>query len=149
MLETACSMAVIPDLQPCFYLPIPTPERLLAVGWLGRHQEFRKGPVEDSAYRKLQALAVNLWQPFATAGRHECDLCQYEGARFSGNIFVPFDGVIYVAPAGILHYIATHWYQPPPIFMLAVRECPAMNSTDYKKAILANGGRLLVGPGEA
>lgn len=141
-------MAAIPDLQPCRYFPIATPERLLAVGWLGKHVEYKQGSVEDRFFRKLQALAVNPWQPFAAAGHHECELCQYDAARFSANLFIPYDGVIYAAPVGILHYIATHWYRPPPIFMLAVMECPEMNSDAYKKAILANGGRLLLGPGE-
>ncbi|MCB0036494.1 MAG: hypothetical protein KDE51_20820 [Anaerolineales bacterium] len=53
-------------------------------------------------------------------------------------------GAIYIAPEGILHYIAQHWYRPPDIFIEAVMACPEMHSMAYKKAFLDNGGRSLL-----
>jgi hypothetical protein len=51
---------------------------------------------------------------------------------------------IYVAPVGILHYIAAHWYKPPMAFVEAVMACPPMQSMAYKRELLANGGRVLM-----
>ena len=77
-------------------------------------------------------------------GVHECELCQFQPAEGTANIFVPYQGNIYVAPELIVHYIAAHRYKPPQVFVDAVMACPTMNSMDYKKAVLANGGRPLV-----
>ncbi|WP_154668261.1 hypothetical protein [Pseudoduganella violaceinigra] len=78
-------MALIADLEPCWYLPLEC-EDLLAVGWLSPN-------------------------------------------------------------TGFVHYVAAHRYLPPQIFIDAVLACPAMNSMDYKRALLANGGRSLVKAG--
>jgi hypothetical protein len=136
-------MATLDDLTPCTYLPVQAPG-LLAVGWLGRDSKFGQGPVGSDFFEKLQSLASNPWQPFASAGFHFCEVCQFTPPSFGANLFVPHDGLIYVAPAGILHYIAAHWYKPPGVFIEAVLQCPPMNSIEYKKALLANGGRPLV-----
>ncbi len=131
------------DLEPCRYLPVPS-DGLISVGWLSRGCKFETGEVSPAFFEKLNHLCREPWQPVVSAGVHECDLCQFEGPRFNANVLVPFDGLIYVAPVAITHYIASHWYKPPDIFIHAVNACPPMNSMDYKKAILANGGRGLV-----
>ena len=95
-------------------------------------------------FEKLQALCRDPWQPVTSSGFHSCDLCQFDAAKFSLNVFVPYGGSIYVAPVGISHYIASHWYKPPDVFVDAVMLCPTMNSMEYKKAILSNGGRAFV-----
>ena len=141
-------MARLNDLEPCRYLPLPS-DTLLSVGWLSRGCEFEKGEVSPVFFEKLQGLCRQPWQPVASAGFHECDLCQFGGPRFTDNMFVPYDGFIYVAPVAIAHYIASHWYRPPDIFLRAVMACPPMNSMEYKKAILANGGRGLVQAGKS
>jgi len=136
-------MASITDLERCTYLPL-TCDALLAVGWLGPDSRFEKGPVSLEFHEKLKKLCANPWQPVSSAGLHRCELCQFEGPLFSENVFVPFRGKIYVAPVGILHYVGSHWYRPPQIFIDAVLACPSMQTMEYKKAILANGGRSLV-----
>jgi hypothetical protein len=138
-------MAHIADLAPCTYLPVPS-EALVAVGWLSRGAPFTNGQVASAVFEKLCALCLDPWQPVASAGVHACELCQFDAPRFRSNVFVPFQGRIYVAPVAITHYIAQHWYRPPDIFIAAVAECPPMNSMEYKKAILSHGGRSLVKP---
>ncbi len=138
-------MASIKDLEPCNYFPVDC-EALTAIGWLGRGVEFARGEVSGSFFAKLASLCSLPWQPLVFAGSHRCDLCQFDGPQFSANLFVPHGGRIYVAPVAITHYIAAHWYHPPDIFIRAVLECPAMSSMEYKKAILANGGRSLARP---
>jgi len=96
-------------------------------------------------FDKLVELTHSPWQPaIVFAGIHECELCQFQPAYGKDNIFIPYQGSIYVAPELIVHYIAAHRYKPPQVFVDAVMDCPAMKSMDYKKALLANGGRPLV-----
>ena len=130
------------DLENCNYFPLDC-EDLIAVGWLSIETKYQKGHVETIFYNKLLELAKDPWEPVASAGIHNCELCQFETTSFYRNIFVPYKGKIYVSPEGIVHYIAAHWYQPPAIFIEAVLNCPEMRSKEYKKAILANGGRGL------
>lgn len=136
-------MTRLNDLEPCRYLPLAS-DRLRSVGWLSRDCEYEQGEVAPDFFAKLQRLCLHPWQPVVSAGFHACDLCQFEGPRFTANVFVPYDGYLYVAPVAITHYIASHWYKPPEVFIRAVGACPPMNSMEYNKAILANGGRGLV-----
>lgn len=55
------------------------------------------------------------------------------------NLFIPGDGVLYVAPSLILHYMDAHGYGPPKEFQASVMSCPPMRSMDYLKAVLKNG----------
>jgi len=135
-------MTAIPDLAPCDYLT--SEPSILAVGWIGREIGYPIGETDPAVFGKLEQLCRNPWRPFATAGHHQCDLCQFHNARFTGEVYVPGAGCVYVAPIGILHYIGAHRYQPPEMFMEAVLACPPMRSIDYMKALLANGGRSLV-----
>ena len=131
------------DLDPCRYLPVET-DALMAVGWLTRESRFETGSVPEPFFRKLSELCAMPWQPMVASGFHVCELCQFDGPRFGDNLFVPYAGRIYVAPVGIVHYVASHWYRPPQIFVDAVLACPPIKSMAYKKALLANGGRDLV-----
>jgi hypothetical protein len=136
-------VASINDLDVCSYLPLEC-DALLAVGWLGRDTKFVTGSVSDQFIQKLKELCSNPWEPVASIGFHSCELCQYDAPRFSSNVFIPFQGNIFVAPVAIIHYITTHWYLPPAVFYEAVIACLSMNSLEYKKAILTNGGRNLI-----
>ncbi len=79
------------------------------------------------------------------AGFHKCELCQFEGEVAGGtNLFVPGDGVLFVCPELILHYINAHGYQPPQSFCDAVMACPDTRSSEYKRLFLDNGGRILM-----
>jgi hypothetical protein len=136
-------MTSIADLDRCLCLPFDC-EALIAVGWLGDGCEFARGPVSLEFYRKLHSLCAEPWQPVVAAGRHCCELCQFDPPSFSNNVFVPFRGQIFVAPVGIVHYVAAHHYLPPQVFVEAVLACPPTRSMEYKQALLANGGRCLV-----
>lgn len=133
-----------------------TIDTLRAVGWLERGRAFTQGEVSDRFFEALMQLLVDPWQPFANAGRHACSLCRfvggpaeisYEGttvALGASNLFVPGDGVIYVAPSLVAHYVDAHEYQPPEQFMKAVLECPQMRSMQYLRAIKSIGGSALI-----
>jgi hypothetical protein len=119
---------------------------VVAVGWLGTEAAFETGRVSEPFFCRLKDLCSAPWQPVASCGFHVCEFCQFDAPAFSANGFVPHQGKIYVAPVAIVHYIAAHWYRPPQIFADAVMTCPPVRSMDYKKAILANGGRNLLTP---
>ena len=136
-------MASIVDLEPFNYLPLDC-AALVAVGWLGEDSQFPRGSVSPEFFQKLKALCIDPWQPVAAAGRHSCELCQFDAPSFSHNVFVPHQGQIFVAPIAIVHYIAAHHYLPPRVFVEAVLVCAPTHSMEYKKALLSNGGRSLV-----
>jgi len=135
-------MSDIPDLEPCTYLS--DDPAIIAVGWLDADAAYPAGEMPPELYRKLLELCVRPWQPFAAAGYHTCNLCQFDGPRFTNNLFIPYQSRIYAAPEAITHYIAAHRYLPPAVFLAAVDACPPMQSMDYKRALLANGGRTLL-----
>jgi len=136
-------MAAYCDLTPCGYLPVFA-DHILAVGWLEKCSNFTIGPTPEPVYQRLQLFAKNPWQPFVALGYHECELCQHVGERQgTANIYIPFEGRIFVAPELITHYINAHFYQPPSVFCEAVMACPAMDSMDYKHLLIACHGRVL------
>jgi hypothetical protein len=142
---TKSRMAHFKDLEPFS----SACEALTAVGWLTRDVSFDRGDVPPEFFTRLKELCAAPWQFVVSMGLHPCDLCQFDALAFTANLYVPYQGRIYVAPVGITHYVAAHWYRPPDVFVQAVMECPKMDSMAYKKALLENGGRGLVRAGFA
>ena len=131
--------------------------RLRAVGWLEPGHPHAKGEVSEAVFEKLLDLLVDPWQPFAALGSHRCGLCRFSGGprvfRYkdrqvdlgSANLFLPGEGVVYVAPSLILHYMDSHGYAPPAVFQAAALACPESRGIAYLKALRANGPRDLAG----
>jgi hypothetical protein len=139
-------MAWYKDLSPCDYFGAEAAARLQAVGWLQRGSDYPIEPISRRVFDQLREFAKAPWVPMAFAGLHACDLCLYEGeAQGSTNLFVPGNGVLYVCPELIIHYMNAHAYAPPELFCEAVLSCPPMRSMKYFRAILANGGRPFLG----
>jgi hypothetical protein len=138
-------MAWFEDLTECDYFGPHLADSLRAVGWLRRDRPYPTGETDVEVFAKLADLVRDPWQPVVAAGPHPCDLCLYESeASCSANLFVPGDGILYVCPTLIIHYMNAHRYAPPPAFCRAVLACPPMRSMAYRKSVLASGGRLLV-----
>ncbi|HTN01487.1 hypothetical protein [Planctellipticum variicoloris] len=134
-------MTFYADLQPLDYFGKEHKSVLRAIGWLRGGQPFSTGDVEESLFERLKVLTSRALQIAAIPGIHQCDLCQFDGPGGSRNLLIPGDGVIYAMPELAIHYIAAHWYQPPEEFQRAVLTCPDTDSMEYKRALLANGGR--------
>jgi hypothetical protein len=138
-------MAWFADLSPCSYFGQEYAGFLRAVGWLERTHDFTTGTVDASVYRRLVELLQAPWEPRTFLGTHGCQLCHYEPGRHGRrNLFVPGDGVVYVCPELVVHYMNAHGYAPPGEFCQAVANCPEMSSAQYFKALLAGGARALV-----
>jgi hypothetical protein len=134
------------DLMPCVSLPV-FGEHILGIGWLDKLGRFPTGPTSSEVFVRLLEFIRNPWQPFVAMGIHECEICQFHGeASGSANLYIPFDGKIYVCPELITHYINAHLYLPPSIFCDAVLACPPMNSMEYKRLLIAYNGQVLWKP---
>ena len=123
------------DLTPYTYnLNLPDPY-ILNIGWLSPNHAFNRGPCDEqfvSELARLVAQPVNLYR-----GSHVCEFCpeppltlskggipmRYPPPETTGRgeigVLSP-QGIIYIAPVLILHYIKVHGYCPPEPFMDAV-----------------------------
>jgi hypothetical protein len=125
-------MAYFKDLSP--YEFFPGEPHVLNVGWLSRDYEFARGPVPLAFVDELHRFSK---REVLTRGFHVCEFCKppidviaaderyrdvWEYFR-SGNgeirVFAA-NGILYSAPALLLHYISEHQYQPPQQFIDAV-----------------------------
>jgi hypothetical protein len=135
------------DLANCNYFGQEAAEILRAVGWLSSKHAFPTGRVEHAVFLRLEELLADPWQPCAFAGVHECELCLYHcEAHGVNNVFIPGDGILFVAPELILHYMNAHGYRPPEEFCCAITKCPDMATPEYRRALLRCGGNKLLKP---
>src|SRR5262249_59163292 len=72
-------------------------------------------------------------------GWHSCEFCGDNDGNRLYNLFIPGQGVTYVAPQGIVHYISAHDYCPPREFCDAVLSCPDMGSASYFERLSSCG----------
>ena len=137
-------MAWYADLAHCDYFSFTQPT-LRAIGWLECGKPFPTGKVQPDAYEALCQMAKQPWEPATALGWHTCDLCLGEpSATGFKNLFIPGDGVVYVCPELVTHYMSVHRYQPPECFCDAVLQCPPIGSVEYLQALVKNGGHRLI-----
>lgn len=113
-------MASLEDLAPFTLVP---GERLVAVGWLDPKRPFPTAPPDAALVRALRNH-ISTWQPpDAPVGRYRCPFCPASEPERTGSglLVVPGDGVAYVAPELISHYVQKHHYAPPETFVAAAR----------------------------
>jgi hypothetical protein len=122
------------DLTPCTYFSLEV--KFVAIGWLHRDKPFATGLVDRTVYDALVEMREHRLDPLTYLGVHYCDLCRSgDKPRGSSNLLVPGDGVLYVAPELIVHYISGHRYAPPDVFCRAVLASPPVRSREYAKAV--------------
>jgi hypothetical protein len=123
------------DLTPYEFGGVEPRSTVLNIGWLSLAHPFQRGTVDDefiAALRRLSAYPINLYR-----GSHLCEFCPAPPTKLSpggipmldplpgttgnGEIRV-FDtnGITYVAPILIVHYVLGHGYLPPKEFVDAV-----------------------------
>lgn len=133
-----------PDLSPCTYFGDFGAATPLAVGWLSEEESFSQGATSLSTYERLEELFRAPWQPAICGGVHHCEICQFNPPAGHANLWVPDGTRLYLYPELILHYIAAHGYLPPQSFADAVAACPDPSSMEYKRLMLASGGREML-----
>ena len=80
-------MPYLPDLSQRSLLPTSC-EAVRVVGWLTAEEEYATGTVDEVFFQRLKQLCSNPWQPFVSAGLHQCSLCQFDGPYCASNVFV-------------------------------------------------------------
>ena len=119
---------------------------LLAVGWLEHPQPYPQGHLPTDFLTKIEAMIERAKATQTNVhfrGLHDCSLCETSGGGKKRlpdsyvNVFVPSSTVVYVAPAGIVHYIRHHAYLPPDDFVVAVNRCPEYGTPDFFEALRA------------
>ena len=123
------------DLTPYSYHGDEGGDNILNVGWLSKDHDYPRGSVPPEFVERLNELIaapVNLFRGF-----HICEFCpspntfvSKAGRRMlepdperhgNGEIRVTGDdGVTYVAPVLIRHYVSEHEYRPTQAFINAV-----------------------------
>ena len=119
-----------PDLSAYVYHGSEPDGSVLNVGWLGRDHAFTTGETSSKfveALRQLVAQPVKLFR-----GYHKCEFCPDSPPRVvgglhwntnppevlgNGEIRVVANGVTYVAPVLVRHYVEVHHYKPPQAFV--------------------------------
>lgn len=122
-LDDVAPMASFEDLAP---FTLVSGERLLAVGWLDPKRPFPTAPPDAELVQALRNRLAGWQPPGAPRGRHRCPFCPAGEPAASGSrlLLVPGDGVAFVAPELISHYVRKHHYAPPAAFVDAVRAPP-------------------------
>ncbi len=125
---------------------LPAGSRLVAVGWLDGPIEFTKGASPPEVVSRLLSLDEVFLIDEGTRGYHGCYYCDPSAFERSpgfgdgritprgtypycdrphspeskGHHLVRLDGVVYMCPALLPHYILAHGYRPPDVFQEAV-----------------------------
>ena len=127
----------IPDLSPQNYSNIED-RTILSVGWLGSGEKYCTGEVSEDFIEKLKSLCdhpINLYRGF-----HNCEFClntesnRREWAKIgNGEIRIMSDeGIWYVAPKMIHHYVMVHNYRPPIEFVNCVLSPTKIEKADER-----------------
>lgn len=92
-------------------------KNVLAVGWLDKGYDFPTGDVPQGFIQKLHSLkSVN-----HSKGWHTCPFCGNSNREIgSYELQVRRNGITYLSPALIIHYIKKHNYKPPREYIEAV-----------------------------
>lgn len=128
-------MAYFEDLTVYTYLGIDESYDYLNIGWLSCEHDFPTGQVCSRVIEKLERLAE---KPVSLCrGVHYCEYCPppvfekgdqdfvsrvlIDCPNGNGEIHVEGkNGITYVAPALLVHYITEHRYLPPREFLMAL-----------------------------
>jgi hypothetical protein len=125
---------------------------LLTIGWLESPFPYDRGRTPPDFLPRLEALTHGAQRHdcgYHFLGFHTCSLCvatlrEPPAQPWSQScLWVPGNGVVYVAPVGVTHYVAVHSYLPPLEFIEAVMRCPEYGSPAFEAALTeANAGVL-------
>ena len=127
----------IPDLEPYNYGYIENNKKInpkeLAVGWLD-NPDFPKGDVPLNFFEKLKN--AKLFK--SHKGGHDCPFCteisggSSSDARSSRVYAIEYNGIKYIFPALLTHYIKVHHYRPPKEFINAVMNSEPIEQNPLK-----------------
>jgi hypothetical protein len=134
------------DLTPYSYSQAPRQD-VLNVGWLSCDHPFATGEVSEHFVAALAELVKNPVNLFR--GIHLCEFCPPPPKKLSpmglplldpgpgtignGEVRVKGDGITFVAPTLVLHYVEAHGYLPPKGFIEAVTQPARRPNTSFER----------------
>jgi hypothetical protein len=142
-------MAYFPDLSQYDYVSYRPMVRELNVGWLSAGMHFEKRKATDAVLDRVWSYCALSFEQ--TRGRHLCGFCPADISRVgersgqrlhlgSAEIRVlSRSGEIFAAPNLIYHYMLTHDYDPPEMFVDALLTGPLVTSQEYLDSLSAIG----------
>ena len=89
---------------------------VLAFGWLSIDHSFEHIGTNQSVTQYIKQLKPSWFH----MGFHECEFCSDIRATGNGQVRIKFDGITYVAPQMISHYIEHHNYTVPQVIQTGV-----------------------------
>jgi len=131
-------------------------EGVRAIGWLHPKHPYPQGEVPEDFLTRLKEHMVrwelssrDLWW-YLFRGGHDCEFC---GQGYSHiNVGIPWNGLLYVVPELVIHYIEDHGYSPPQEFISAVLAAPLPGTQEFREVVTPfrqrTIRRLLRHPGE-
>ncbi len=92
-----------------------------SVGWLGGEVP-RVGQVALDLVEAMRHYSAKCYHSDGYRGVHTCEVCN-KGKRATshGEFWIEWDGIRYVLPMMIFHYIEVHGYLPPAEFLAALQ----------------------------
>jgi hypothetical protein len=122
----------VSDLERSDYVDLEVRRTMVAVGWLEEGQPFSGADPGPEVRTRLREYVRNCWQPGMYRGFHTCTLCGR--AESLNNLHIPGNGVSYVAPEGILHYIESHHLFSRPLVDSPLVSIRSIGSSDSRRA---------------
>jgi hypothetical protein len=102
---------------------------------------------EPETYTPIFPFPVAYRIFIGSLGYHICSFCcpdqdvskiEVPGGESAQDYILPGNGVVYIFPRNICHYIEAHQYLPPAEFCDAVLNCPS-DLEAFRQALIANG----------
>jgi hypothetical protein len=116
-------------------------DRIRAVGWLNALHPYQRGKIDLKFVERLRLFCGGAFKTkktlrwFSFCGRHECEFCG--AASGSQNCGLPWQGLFYVFPELIVHYVEVHSYLPPQEFIAATMQAPLPGTPEYNADVCA------------
>ena len=108
-------MTFIPDFSEQVFFPAKQDmgRETRSIGWLGDHVP-KRGTVIPAAIAAIRYFRTAHRRVDPFRGIHVCEICKEVIGR--EEFFIDLDGVRYILPQMIVHYIEDHGYAPPSEF---------------------------------
>jgi len=103
--------------------------KLRSIGWLGCFLPFwKKGTVTPLVIEALEYFSKAHRRDDTLLGYHTCALCNRHRDR--AEFYIDLDGIRYIMPQMIIHYIKEHNYRPPKKFCKKLEKYYSENKTE-------------------
>ena len=104
-----------------YAVELHTSVRACSIGWL-EDTIPTTGVVSPNLLAALEHFNSFHFVDEGELGYHECGLCREMAVQSRGEFWIERDGIRYVLPRLVIHYIGDHGYRPPLEFSSVVEK---------------------------